>query len=180
MSSGTKRRDKKQPVINASPSSKSVSASAEDESTDEERPSTFGRFLVAVVAVISLGFMYSSYALDLGTLSAPGPGLWPLVVSSLTFIVAAMLIIRGTDWQLIPRGGRRLVLLLMAALVAYCALLPLLGFILATIPLLYFFTSVVGQRPWKTGVITAVLTVGISYLIFSVALGVPLVSGIFS
>jgi len=78
---------------------------------------------------------------------------------------------RGMNW--------RTVILVSASLVTYCILLPRLGFLITTLGLMTLLFSVIRRsRPWIQ-VVTALVTVLVTYVTFYVWLGVQLPKGLF-
>lgn len=144
-----------------------------DDEPDDGNP-WLGRLCVAVLAVISLLAVVQAYGLGLGSLANPGPGLWPFAVASVTAVLTIVLLVTGATWARSPKGGPRWVIASIGAFVVYCAILPLFGFVVATIPLAFFFARVIGNAGWITSTVTGLAAPIASYYLFDVLLGVPL------
>lgn len=149
-----------------------------DEETDDGSL-TIGRLCVLVLGAIAGCAVYASFALGIGSLTNPGPGLWPFSISLITFVLTIVLLILGCRWSATPEGGRKWVLAAIAGLIAYGMILPILGFILATIPLVFYFMRIIGGSGWITTIVTSALAPFGSYYVFDVLLGVPLPGPIF-
>jgi hypothetical protein len=123
--------------------------------------------------------------LPLGRLAEPGPGVFPLVVGTLLVVASAALVAearrdgpRGRDTRPLPRGGpeRRRWRAVMAALLGYPLLLPLLGYLPAT----FLVSAALLRRlmpawqSWRTTLIWAAVLAGLAWALFAGALGVPL------
>ncbi|MGC0252190.1 tripartite tricarboxylate transporter TctB family protein [Pseudactinotalea sp. Z1748] len=145
------------------------------EDDDEGGSALIGRLCVGLIAVILAGAVWQSYQLGLGSLGAPGPGLWPFGVAVVTFVLSIVLLILGVTWSGTAAGGNRWAIAAIAAFLVYCAILPVLGFVLASIPVALFFTRVVGNAGWIASIATGVLAPVGAYYIFSELLAVPLV-----
>ena len=140
--------------------------------------------VVAAVGVLLLAALaaYEAGKLPLGTASNPGPGFLPWW-AAVTLGVLALLRL-GQAWMARPApdaGGpeRRVVAVagLVVALVAYVALLELLGYPLSTFLLVLFVLRLVEPRRWPVALgVAAAAAVG-SFVVFAVWLGVPLPPG---
>lgn len=125
-----------------------------------------------------------------GTLSDPGPGLFPLGlgvvlgVLSLIILAGGMAAKRadkgeaGSDACARPKKVSREALYVIGVLVAFGVLLAPLGFILTTFLVFAALLRLVAKQSWPISVGGgAVLALG-SYLLFAMALGVNLPRGI--
>lgn len=142
----------------------------------------------AGIFLLLLGIAVMYYAivdLKLGTITQPGPGLFP-------FISGAGIAILSTIWiltnlksmqQIEPlwkKGELRTPVLAIFIITAYTALLDPLGYILSTVLFLVAWQFFIEREKWlKTALITVIGTVAM-YLLFSSLLSVPLPEGIFS
>lgn len=138
------------------------------------------------LAVISIGTCILSYRLGLGEIHSPGPGLIPFGVAGVLFFMSVGLIIRcimegvkrpfegqafkGISWE-------RTILVLIG-LFGFGIGFNSLGFSICIFLLIVFLLSVVGRQNWWLTILTSVLTVVISYLIFIVWLKVPFPRGL--
>lgn len=142
----------------------------------EEGNVAIGRICAAVLAVVIGLAVFQSFDLGIGDLRNPGPGLWPMFISVVTLALTVVLLIMGAAWAETPQGGRRWVLGSIAALVVYSLLLPLFGFVIATIPLAFYFTKVIGGAGWITSVVTAIASPIAAFYVFDELLGVPMMT----
>ncbi len=128
--------------------------------------------LLAVAVGIAVAF--GARDLGVGSLTDPGPGLWPLVVSAVLVITGAVVAARpGDDAEAIGRDAWTVVVACVT-LVAYTAVIRVVGFELPTIALLAVWMRVFGGEPWRTTVAVSVGVTVVVYLVFILALGVAL------
>ncbi|GAA3699452.1 tripartite tricarboxylate transporter TctB family protein [Nonomuraea antimicrobica] len=155
-------------------------ASPSGDGTDAARPPHAGPVSQVAAAVVALAVgvcgAIGSYALGLGRLTQPGPGLWPFAVSVVIVVLSAALVATGrglTDSERFSRSS-----LLTAAglvsLVLLAALLPLIGFEIPSLLLMFVWLRWLGGESWRSAVIVSVASVAAFYLLFVVLLQVPL------
>ncbi|MCM1252087.1 MAG: tripartite tricarboxylate transporter TctB family protein [Clostridium sp.] len=116
----------------------------------------------------------------------PGPGLWPMAVAILMLIAAVILLIKSirmkpeedTSINMWTDGTKR-VYISMGILIAYVALLGVLGFIISTAVMLFVFMQWFSKKnPLITMIISIVCTMAI-YSVFRFLLNVPVNFGLF-
>jgi putative tricarboxylic transport membrane protein len=131
---------------------------------------------VAGLAAVAVGIAAALGARDLGvgSLTDPGPGLWPLVVSAVLVITGAAVAVRpGDDAEAIGRDAWTVVVACLT-LLAYTAVIRVVGFELPTIALLAVWMRLFGGEPWRTTVAVSVGVTVVVYVVFILALGVAL------
>jgi putative tricarboxylic transport membrane protein len=131
---------------------------------------------VAGLAALAVGIAAALGARDLGlgSLTDPGPGLWPLVVSGVLVIAGAAVAVRpGDDAEAIGRDAWTVVVA-CATLVAYTAVIGVVGFELPTVVLLAFWLRVFGAESWRMTFAVSVGATAVVYAVFVLALGVAL------
>lgn len=138
-------------------------------------PSRFGAHKLGAVVVLALALatVATSYQLSLGSLTAPGPGLWPFFSGVALVGCALFLLVRDpvADYEAwTARSGR--IAAVLACLAVFIVLFQGVGLILPGMLLLAAWLRFFAREPWR---LTAPLAVGIPvvYLLFDVALGVP-------
>lgn len=124
---------------------------------------------------------------EVGTLSSPGPGLFPLLLGVVLGVLSLLILVRDLQARLaaapsVPSGGvaafGKEIICVLLALVAYSLLLIPLGFIITTFVVFGFLLRFVTKQKWYLAVVwAAVLAVG-AYVIFDVFLRVPLPQGV--
>jgi putative tricarboxylic transport membrane protein len=130
--------------------------------------------LVAVFAFIQ------ARSLEVGSVTQPGPGFFPLVLSVALAVVAGALFVqarRAVGAPAEPIDRRRLAATLVA-LAAYVLLFERLGFVLATIGMLAFLFGALGGYRWRVAVGAAVVVTLAAWLLFDTWLQVRLPVGV--
>ena len=131
---------------------------------------------VAGLAALAVGVAAALGAVHLGvgSLTDPGPGLWPLVVSAVLVIAGAIVAIRpGEGGEPIGRDAWAVVVACLTLFV-YTAVIADVGFELPTIALLALWMRLFGGEPWRTTVTVSVGVTVVVYVVFILALGVAL------
>lgn len=127
------------------------------------------------VGLLFLTFLISALTLPFGQLSNPGAGLWPTVISILGLVFAVLLFIYGKDIPVLARDQRGLRLALyLAAIVLYAPLYSLVGFIPASIIVLFVLIKIAGEFSWLTSILTSVIGSVVVYALFAMALSLPI------
>jgi putative tricarboxylic transport membrane protein len=115
---------------------------------------------------------WAGWDLGIGTAAAPGSGFLPFWAGLLMCVFALSVL-----WSAVTEGGPSVaslwsgvrwgnVVLMIASLAVYAALLERLGFLLATIPLLLVLLRGVDPVPWRTAIPLAVVsTVGVWWVL---------------
>ena len=106
---------------------------------------------------------------------APDSGFLPLIYGVLLFALAAAVLVELLAAKHArPGEAIRKPLVILGALVAAVAALPLVGFAVSVFALLLFLYAAVERLPFATSAGVSAATTGILYLIFKTWLGVPL------
>jgi putative tricarboxylic transport membrane protein len=143
--------------------------------------------LWAALAWLALGVFvtWAGWDLGVGTAAAPGSGFLPFWAGLLMCGFALSVL-----WSAVTEGGPSVaslwagvrwgnVILMIASLAVYAALLEPLGFLVATIPLLLVLLRGVDPVPWRTAIPLAVLsTLGV-WWVLKRALLIQLPAGLF-
>lgn len=130
-----------------------------------------GVFLLCVVAVYVLGL----FDLRIGSLSRPGPGYFPLILTALLFIFAVMILINGLRTKGEPVGAIpwRGVFMITLPVIFFGATIKGLGFVPALGITVLLTCMASTQWTWKSALITAAVLVFFSWLVFLWGLGLP-------
>src|SRR5919197_2411518 len=143
--------------------------------------------VVALVVVAAAGtYLTLALALPYGTTARPGPGFFPTLVGIFGCVVGVTVCARAFRARAAaaptPREGaadaaaRARALSTVVLLIAFCALMPWIGY-----PLVAFaFVTVLLQRlgsAWRAAVITGAVTAAASFYVFAILLDVPLPAG---
>jgi len=146
------------------------------------------RFPLAVALAFLAGsalYLVQATRLPLGSVEQPGAGLFPILVGAFLLAVSAAHLLQdlrrssGTQ-PLPPAGTGRRVMGVVAALGAFCLLLPWLGYAVAALGLLLAILRLFGLARWEMSAAVALVATVASYYLFAVVLGVPLPAGVWS
>lgn len=162
----------------------SVSAAAEDHTDDTrpepDEPEPGGRVQTAVAGavpvVVGAAAAWLSLRLDIGSLTDPGPGLWPLIVSGLLVASGAGLLVtvrRAGGTEAFTRGAVA-VAAAAVGLFVYAVLFEHIGFEIPTVLLLAAWMRFLGRESWTTSALVPIAATSAAYAMFILGLGVPL------
>jgi len=130
-----------------------------------------GVLLLCVVAVYALGLL----DLRIGSLSRQGPGYFPLILTALLFVFAVAILINGLRTKGEPIGAVpwRAMFFVTAPVIFFGATVKGLGFVpsLAITAIATCMGST--QWTWKSALLTALVLVFFSYIVFIWGLGLP-------
>jgi hypothetical protein len=132
-----------------------------------------------LLLIVALFGLVEARSLPFGSLNAPDAGFFPQVLSGLLFLFSVAIVVHSFSKEAEPADFSRrswLVPLAAVALIAYAVLLPILGFIITTMAIMFLIMRGVVKTPWIPTLLVSVVTVLLSYLAF-VKLGVPLPRG---
>jgi hypothetical protein len=147
---------------------------------DADRPPSAGPLanVAAAVATAALGAagLAMSVAMGLGSPEKPEPGLWPFIISLVMIAMSAALLVfgrkkldaeafSGSSWQV--AGG-------VATLVGFVLVVGVAGFEIPTLLLTFVWLRFLGKETWRMSIILSLAVTAAFYLIFVVALSVPI------
>lgn len=122
------------------------------------------------MSLLSVFFIKESLKLHNNQSWTLSPALFPLIITSLTFLFSMALIIRGIKDKNVKQEGdsienwKRLLLVIFISIM-YLIILPKLHFLLASIIYLLLFLLILGERKWwLLGVISIITPLLIQYL----------------
>ena len=132
------------------------------------------RWSAAVLAVVAILYLLLGRGYPLDTLAAPGPGIFPLAAGVALLLVAV--------WQFVAAGRgraeapprRRAPRLMAVVLVIYAAVLPTLGFVLASFALVVIAARLMGLPGWWRPAVLGACVALAARVVFVTWLGVPL------
>lgn len=119
--------------------------------------------------------LISSVTLPFGHLSFPGPGLWPVLLTTVGLVASLILFLRGRDIPVLAedQSGRRL-LMYLACIVLYAPLYSLIGFVPASALVLVVLVRFAGGFGWTATVTAALAGPALVYAVFGIGLEVPI------
>jgi hypothetical protein len=147
---------------------------------DEEQPPHAGPLANVAAAVTSaaLGIagLAMSVAMGLGTPAKPEPGLWPFIISLVMVAMSVALLAFGrrkldaeafssSSWQVAAGVG---------TLVGFVLVVGVAGFEIPALLLTFIWLRFLGKETWRMSVLLSFAVTAAFYLIFVVALNVPI------
>lgn len=141
----------------------------------------------ALLLILGSAALYGAIEMGIGTPDVPDAGFFPLLASLALIALSAALLIAELRHPAMPtaaEGGAsavvsRRALFVIAGLVIYVPALQQLGFLIATALLVLHLLAVYELRRPLAYMIAVPLLAGGSYLLFDLALGLPLPAGPF-
>ncbi len=146
----------------------------------EDRPPHAGPWsqlgAAVVTGAIGAAGLLGSLGLGLGQLTAPGPGLWPFVVSVVITTLSMVLALTGRHGTDTERFSRASVTTAVAVLtlVLLGVALPLIGFEIPSLLLTFVWLRFLGKESWRSSIVISVGTVVAFYVLFVLLLQIPL------
>jgi putative tricarboxylic transport membrane protein len=146
----------------------------------EDRPPHAGPWsqlgAAIVTGAIGVAGLVGSLGLGLGQLTAPGPGLWPFVVSVVITTLSVVLALtgrQGTDTEKFSRASVMTALAVLT-LVLLGVALPLIGFEIPSLLLTFVWLRFLGKESWRSSIVISVGTTAAFYVLFVLLLQIPL------
>jgi hypothetical protein len=126
------------------------------------------------------GILWQGRPLEVGSLRVPGPGFFPNLVAILMMILSLFLIIPKRKGESSSARFTIQMVIVFVVLLAYSFALEYLGFVVGSFFLMaYLFMAFGGSRRWYVAVLWALVSVGMTYLLFEVLLEGNLPKGVF-
>ena len=138
---------------------------------------------VPLVLLVAAGvYLTLAFQLPFGAAARPGAGFYPVIVTVFAIVVAlaatasAFQDAAATAPVELDGPSRRRVVISVVALVAFCLVLPWVGYPAAAFAFVTVVLRYLGAR-WTTALLTGALSSAGSYVLFAVLLDVPLPHG---
>jgi putative tricarboxylic transport membrane protein len=135
--------------------------------------------------VLSFYLSVESYRLGLSTANRPGPGFFPLIATIGIGLIAVFRLVNSIrksspdeNSELGLAGEARLVVYVIAGMMAYAFALNLFGFLLCTFLLVAFYLKVIAARGWLVTLSFAATVALASHFFFDVLLKAELPRGL--
>lgn len=135
--------------------------------------------IAAISVVLSILYTFAAFKLKVGTLSQPGPGMYPLFVGLLMFLAGLLgaLEVRSKEAQAQVDWPKGAALWRMAAVmggcITYVIIMPQLGHLIAAGLVSLVALRAMAEFRWSTSIAIAAGIALSSYLLFSIVLKVP-------
>lgn len=164
-----------------SSSAVSPEGSKQDPHLDFEEEAPRGGVLTArlgalVPLIVGVFGVAVSAGLGIGSPQAPGPGLWPLVISLVMIVASVISLLKAkqdNDVEAFDRGTATVAFSVVSLLV-YATLLPMIGFEFPTMLLLIFWIKILGKESWRSAILVSLVATVAVYALFILLLTVPL------
>src|SRR5688500_11659447 len=144
---------------------------------EEPRPPAGGPAsqVAAALVTLAVGLLGAvlAHGYGLGSLRRPGPGLWPLIVSTVIIALSVVLLVIGrqlTDSEKFSRSSI-LPLVGLVTFVGFGFLLPVIGFEIPALLLSIVWLRFLGGETWRSTIAVSVVTVAAFYALFLYGLG---------
>ena len=147
---------------------------------EEERPPHAGPRAQVGAGLVTLALGVAGIVLTLGyglgSLTQPGPGLWPFAVAVAVTALSLAQIAFGRDGQDTEKFTRSsaLTALGVLTLVALAVLLPVIGFEVPSLVVMAIWLRFLGGESWRMTAVVSIVTVAAFYALFVTALSIPL------
>jgi len=142
--------------------------------------------LTIIMFLIGGVFIVESLHLGLGNIHRPGAGFLPFFTGLGLSVAAIVSLLRSCFRADADKGGERKGLLgrsrfnvisIVVALVIYALTFEQLGYLLSTFLLLIFLFKAGGFQRWAFALVASLLTISLSYLLFSIWLNIRFPKG---
>lgn len=123
--------------------------------------------------LFGVGAAWASLQLPVGSLTKPGPGMWPLVVS-VVLIISAALVLAAPEGDHERFSAQSLpILAALVVLALFTTGFARVGFVLPATLMLVVWLHYISKETWKVTIAVTVPAVAILYVLFSFLLNVP-------
>jgi len=123
--------------------------------------------------------------LNMGEMSAPGPGFFPLSLGVTIGILSLIAFYQATQSKTAsrsPAGKERVrwwnIVIIISAVIAYALSVGKIGFLVNTFLLITLLLKVVEPQSWKTSILGGLITAVASELVFNVILKAQIPTGL--
>jgi hypothetical protein len=140
---------------------------------------TRDRWSALGLAVLALAYLAAGRRYPLDTLATPGPGVFPLAAGVALLVVAAWMVVAAGRAAAGESAGEdatftRAPVAMAATLVLFAAVLPAVGFALASFALVVVTARLMGLHGWWRPLALGAGLTAATHLVFATWLGVPL------
>jgi putative tricarboxylic transport membrane protein len=136
-----------------------------------------------VLLVLGCAVAYTSWGYGFGSLSLPGPGLYPLFLGVAIAVFAVWMLAAHVrtppQHEPLDSAGRKTLLLMSVTFCLWIIAMPLLGYVAVTLIATYAFCKAMKLEGWRKPAAVSIGTALFTYLLFDVWLYIDLPRGIF-
>lgn len=146
-----------------------------------------GRFRLEIffdlfLLVLGLVIIFVSLGYGFGSLSRPGPGLYPgligTAISIFSFFILVSELRSGTAQALLDKGGAQTLILMTATFCLWIVAMPFLGYVIVTLLAAYAFCKIMKLEGWRKPLAVSGGTALFLYLLFDYWMYIDLPRGI--
>jgi len=136
------------------------------------------------LTLLSVGYLYFVWQMDVGTLIDPGPGFMPAVVGAMALVASFLIFLgslkRGADKpeEGASKDGALRLAACVAAIAAFIPLFMKLGSLISIFLIVFLMNKVLGAKGWLQPLALAAICAAVTYVLFVLMLNVPLPRGI--
>lgn len=136
------------------------------------------RILGGIGLIVAAFYIWASTLIELSFITDPvGPKTFPIIIGVLLALASVALILKPDSEPQWPQAARLLEIgVATAVMVAYVYLLPLAGFVIATVFAAAFLSWRLGAEPLRAVIAGFAISIGI-YVVFHLILGLSLAKG---
>lgn len=128
-----------------------------------------------ILLSLSIAFVLAGSQLDFGSISRPGPGLWPIAIGTITGAMSLVsAVLPRKEEETFQRAEVARAATLMIAFFLFPTIFEYVGFVIPSILLITFMMKFLSRESWVKSLIVAVATTAIAYVLFGVMLNVRL------
>ncbi len=150
--------------------------------SEQDRRTGTDRITGAFFFLLGIAIAWASARLRLGNFHHPGPGFFPLLVGLAIVLLSAWLLVfpgkTGSDATRFTLKHLKRVGAVYAGLLVFFFILETAGFLVSSFLLLFYLFYIAGKKRVARALILAVITTGLTYLLFETALKSELPKGL--
>lgn len=142
------------------------------------------KYFIGSIALLCAFYLFFTFRMRIGSFTDPGPGFVPALLGISGLVASLLIFILGFKSSAensngMSKDGFLRFLGYLISTIAFIPLFKYLGTIVALFFLVFSLTKISGSKGWVFPVVLAAICAGTAYMLFYVALAVPLPTGIF-
>lgn len=140
----------------------------------ETRNPLIYRVILAALLALAVFLMIYSWNLGVGSLKNPASGLWVFIVAGLIILSLPVAFMVKEKFEVFDRDRVKRSMIMVAGLILFVVLYPLLGFVLAGAVSLFIISRWSAEESIRSSLIISIATPVVLYLLFGVMFRVSL------